>query len=159
MPDYSLGKIYKIVCHKTGLVYIGSSCEPTLARRLAKHRADYKHYLKGKKHYITSFKVLENGAYEIVLMENCSCDSKDELHKMERFLIENNICVNKHIPGKSWKDRYKEDKLKYRNDYYKNNIDKVKAYQEQNRDKILKRKKERYREKVEKKKQEEIQNV
>ena len=90
MPDYSLGKVYKIVCHKSGLVYIGSTCEPTLARRLAKHRADYKHYLKGKKNYITSFKVLENGVYEIVLIENCSCENKDELHKMERFLIENN---------------------------------------------------------------------
>ena len=36
MPDYSKGKIYKIVCNVTGLVYVGSTCEPTLARRLAK---------------------------------------------------------------------------------------------------------------------------
>ena len=158
MPDYSLGKVYKIICHKTGLVYIGSTCEPTLARRLAKHRRSYKLYLKDKQNYITSFKVLENEVYEIVLMENCSCNNKDELHKMERFLIENNVCVNKYIPGRSHKERYKDDKEQgndgYRKDYYKNNIDKVKAYYEQNKEKIFNTKKT-YREK---KKQEKIEN-
>ena len=68
MPDYSNGKIYKIICHKTGLVYIGSTCEPTLARRLAGHVGTYKRSLKGNKPHLTSFKVLENGAYEIVLI-------------------------------------------------------------------------------------------
>ncbi len=48
MPDYSKGKIYKIVCNTTGLVYIGSTCEPTLARRLAGHRGAYNAFLKGK---------------------------------------------------------------------------------------------------------------
>ena len=98
MPDYSLGKIYKIICHKTGLVYIGSTCEPTLARRLAGHVGDYKRYLKGGKKYTTSFKIIENASYEIVLIETYVCESKDELHKMERFFIENNNCVNKYIP-------------------------------------------------------------
>ena len=42
MIDYSKGKIYKIVCNNTGLIYIGSTCEPTLARRLAKHVGNYK---------------------------------------------------------------------------------------------------------------------
>ena len=42
MPDYSNSKIYSIECNKTGLVYIGSTTAPTLARRLAEHRSNFK---------------------------------------------------------------------------------------------------------------------
>ena len=52
MPDYQLGKIYKIECNVTGKVYIGSTCEPILARRLAGHIKSYKRYLNGKFHYL-----------------------------------------------------------------------------------------------------------
>ena len=38
MVNYQLGKIYKIVDNTNGNIYIGSTCEPTLARRLAKQR-------------------------------------------------------------------------------------------------------------------------
>jgi predicted GIY-YIG superfamily endonuclease len=49
MPDYSNGKFYKIVCNNiTNECYIGSTCEPILARRLAQHVSRYKSYLKGK---------------------------------------------------------------------------------------------------------------
>ena len=131
MPDYSLGKIYKIICLETGLVYIGSTCEPTLARRLATHRADYKLYLNGKKNYITSFKVLENEVFEIVLIENCLCNSKDELHKQERFFIENNVCVNKHIPGRTVEEYYEANKNAI--------LDNKKVYYIKNRIRIIER--------------------
>jgi predicted GIY-YIG superfamily endonuclease len=50
MPkDYSRGKIYKIVCNITNKIYIGSTCEPTLARRLAWHVQDFKKWKNGKK--------------------------------------------------------------------------------------------------------------
>ncbi len=42
MPDYANSKIYSIECNKTGLVYIGSTTAPTLARRLAEHRSNFK---------------------------------------------------------------------------------------------------------------------
>ena len=41
MPDYSKGKIYIIVDNTNNTVYIGSTCEPTLAHRLAQHKKDY----------------------------------------------------------------------------------------------------------------------
>ena len=37
LPDYSKGKIYKLVSNKTDDVYIGS-CLMTLSTRLSKHR-------------------------------------------------------------------------------------------------------------------------
>ena len=93
--DYKNGKIYKIVCNTTGLQYIGSTCNPYLSTRLAQHRAVYKRYLQNKKNnFISSFEVLKNENYEIILIENCPCETKDQLHARERFHIENNDCVN-----------------------------------------------------------------
>ena len=58
--DYSKGKIYKIVCNTTGLVYIGSTCKSRLCQRLSGHVGDYKSYINGKRNFITSFKILGN---------------------------------------------------------------------------------------------------
>lgn len=96
MVDYSLGKIYKIKCNTTGLVYYGSTCEPTLSRRLANHKMAYQRYLKTFKLYCSSYRVLENKNYEIVLVENFPCNSKDELNSRENYYIENFECVNKY---------------------------------------------------------------
>ena len=95
MPDYQQGKIYKIECNVTGKVYIGSTCEPILARRLAGHITDYKRYLNGKSHYVSSFDILQNRNYDIVLIESYPCNSKDELHARERHYTNNINCVNK----------------------------------------------------------------
>jgi hypothetical protein len=134
MPDYQLGKIYKIVCNVTGKVYYGSTCEPTLARRLAKHVGEYCCYKKGSKHYITSFSILENGNYNIVLVEKCPCNDKMELQQRERFYIENNECVNKYIPNRTTKEYYEDNKdiVKLYN----------KQYQQDNKEKIAKHKSE-----------------
>ena len=91
MVNYQLGKIYKIVGN--GLVYVGSTCEPNLARRLAGHVARHKHYLKGGKYY-SSFEVLESGDYHIELVEQYPCDSKDELFTRERYQTNKIDCVN-----------------------------------------------------------------
>ena len=48
MPNYQDGKIYTIVCNITDECYIGSTTEPTLARRLAGHVNNYKVWKSGK---------------------------------------------------------------------------------------------------------------
>jgi len=63
MVNYQLGKIYKIVDNTNENVYIGSTCEPTLARRLAKHVGNYQSYLNGKSGFMTSFNIIQNGNY------------------------------------------------------------------------------------------------
>lgn len=144
---YSKGKVYKIVCNTTGLQYIGSTCEPTLARRLAEHKKQYVRYLKGYNNYITSYKVLENNNYEIVLIENCSCETKDQLYSRERFYIENNECVNLNIPNRKKKEYskiyYEENKdrlIEYQKKYFEDNKDKldeyIKQYRKQYRNKM-----------------------
>jgi hypothetical protein len=164
MKDYSKGKIYKIVCNITALIYIGSTCEPTLARRLAKHVSDYNRWKNGEKHFITSFKIIEGGNYDIILIEDCPCTRQDELHKRERFYIESINCVNKFIPSRTKKE-YRVDNsdllcqrsklyrelnhekvLEYLRNYYQDNketlIEKQKQYTEKNKEKLKQRRSE-----------------
>ena len=142
MRDYNQGKIYKIVCNVTGLTYYGSTCEPILSRRLAKHRSNYKDYLNKAthSHYMTSYKILENENFDIILMENYPCHSNDELTSRERYYIEKNECVNKIIPTRTNKE--------YKKYYYDNNknylMEKSKNYHESNRETILQKNKENY---------------
>jgi len=134
MPDYQLGKIYRIVCNTTGLNYYGSTCEPTLARRLAGHWGDFKLWKNGKlKTAIRSFRVLENNNYEIVLVEIFPCNSKMELHQRERFFIENNNCVNKVIPTRTL--------VEYKTDNKEILIEKKIIYSIENKDKIIQKNK------------------
>ena len=134
-------KIYKIVCDTTGLVYVGSTVE-TLCRRLSGHKDKYKRYLKGISRYVTSFDIIKNDNYKIILIQSCPCNNKEELHREERKYIESIECVNKYIPGRTQKEynEINKDKIKEQTKEYKlKNKDKikeqVKQYQLKNKDK------------------------
>ena len=75
------------MCNITDKYYVGSTCEPRLARRLTKHVSDYKSWKEGKRHKISSFDVIENGNYQILLIENFPCKCKDELTSREGDVI------------------------------------------------------------------------
>jgi hypothetical protein len=144
MPDYSKSKIYKIVCNITGLVYIGSTTQ-NLCGRIQDHKNDYKRYLNGKHNYVSSFKILENDNYNIVLVEEFPCQNKNQLHARERYWIENTECVNMIIPTrtkKEWREDHKEE-IKI---YLENNKEKIserwKQYYETNKEKLNEKKKE-----------------
>ena len=157
VKDYQRGKIYKIVCNITDKTYIGSTCEPTLARRLAKHVSCFRRWKKDNKHsYISSFQIIEEGDYYIDLLELFPCSSGDELRKKEREYYDKITCCNKFKPYIS-EEETKEVKKVYRinnidkikeskKEYRINNIDKIKEYRINNIDKIKESKKE-YRKK------------
>jgi len=139
-------------------MYIGSTCEPTLARRLAEHASSYKRWKEGKRRGCSSFQLIESGQYEITLIELCPCGSKDELTARERFHIESNNCVNKTIPGrtvqewrkdnvdkekaitKRYREKHREDLQEISRQWRKDNPEKMKEankkYQQDNRDKL-----------------------
>ncbi len=99
MPNYRNGKIYKLVSPK-GLIYIGSTTQP-LCERKAGHKANYvRHMTKSPKKGESSVELyLESpDMIDIVLIENYPCDSKEELHKRERFYMDSMKCVNKTRP-------------------------------------------------------------
>ncbi len=127
MNKYKNGKIYQIIDNTNGNKYIGSTCELLLSKRLAKHNYNYKSYKKGKGNFVSSFDILKNENYDIILLEEYSCKSKDQLLARERYYIETIECINKEIPTRTQKEWHKanEEKMKA---YHLN-------YREQNKDK------------------------
>ena len=161
MVNYKLGKIYRLECNVTGLIYVGSTCEPTLAKRLTKHVGSYRCYLKGTSRYVSSFKVLENNDYVIILIEKYPCNDRDELHSRECYFTNKMDCVNANkkqglinrIGGRKEYDKKRyidnKDTIKEKNkEYYSYNRDKYneysKEYYNNNKDKIIEYKKEYY---------------
>lgn len=149
MVNYQQGKIYKIVCNITGNIYVGSTCKPKLSQRLSQHRASNKQYTNQKTtSYCTSFQILDNGNYDIILLENYPCETKDELTARERFHIESHDCVNKYIPGRTKAEYYDDNRehiTKYMAEYRVNNRETIAEYNAEyyvnNRDNIINRQK------------------
>ena len=143
---YQRGKIYKIISNQTNDVYYGSTIEPYLTNRLSKHRMDYKHFLNGEYHYITSYELLKFDDAKIILVETYSCNTKDELHAREQFYIENNDCVNmrKAWRGQSQKEYDKQRNKKYREENRKKILEYLKQYREKNKEKISEYKKQHH---------------
>jgi|SRR5208337_2466544 len=89
MPDYSQGKIYKIISSKTNKVYIGSTTQKYLCDRMSSHRYDYRQWKKGKdKYYCSSSEIMKYSDAKIILIENWSCPSKDSLFAREQQWID-----------------------------------------------------------------------
>ena len=92
---YQRGKIYKLISNQTEDVYYGSTIEKTITNRLSRHRMDYKYWLTGKHHYLTSYEIVTYDDCKIILVENFPCNTKYELTAREQYYIDNNKCINK----------------------------------------------------------------
>ena len=158
MPrDYSKGKIYKIVDNTSELVYVGSTTEPTLSLRLAKHVSCYNSWKRGKGRFCASYEIIENENYTIVLLEDFPCENNDQLRAREQYYKEkiksnnkiNPYCgfTNKAEYNKQYNKKYREENIeeiqKKQKQFYIENIEEIqkkqKYYREQNREKIQKK--------------------
>tara|TARA_R100000951_G_C2535044_1_gene147565 strand:+ start:96 stop:581 length:486 start_codon:yes stop_codon:yes gene_type:complete len=116
MPiNYNNGKIYKILNPQNEVIYVGSTTEK-LCRRYSRH----KHKAIGNK---------------IILIENCPCNSREELIKKEQEFIDQYDNLLNQQRAYSSKEYYKE--------YYK-------EYSEKHKNKIKERKKRTYQNNKEK---------
>ena len=122
MVNYNEGKIYRIVpnCeHEPHEIYIGSTTKQYLSQRMTQHRALFKRWGKGKTNRTNSFILFEKYGIDncvIMLIENVSVNSKEELMQKERFYIENSPCLNKYIPlrtQKEWNDKHHNQLIEY----------------------------------------------
>ena len=85
MPNYLNGKVYRLLCNDSNLVYYGSTVQE-LGARLKSHKS---------KCNDCSSKILSGaGGLRIELVENYPCQSKAELEARERYYIRHNKCVN-----------------------------------------------------------------
>ena len=78
MNKYQNGKIYKLVCDNSPLIYYGSTCQK-LFNRLSSHK-----HTKS----CTSRELFELGKVSIHLVEEYPCNSRRELEARERIYIE-----------------------------------------------------------------------
>ena len=113
--DYNKGKIYKIESFRGNKIYIGSTTKDYLSQRMDKHRGNYKAWKKGNDQgKLSSFMLFDEYGVEncqIVLIESCPCNSKDELRAKEAFHIKlSNDCVNKVMPNRSAREYHQENK-------------------------------------------------
>ena len=138
MSKYERGKIYKIVDNTNNNIYIGSTIQ-TLKERLRCHEKDLDSSSKS---------IIDNGDYDILLIENYPCESKKELEAREGFYIRNNDCININVPGRTQKEYYqdnREQKLQYQKEYKKNNPELLKESKKKhyikNKEKILEQQK------------------
>jgi hypothetical protein len=103
-----IGRIYKIVSSECDGCYIGSTTQQ-LHRRLIHHKSDYKRYLEGKYHYVTSFEVLKFVDVTIELIHEGVFDSKQDLGKLEGEVIRTTPnALNSNIAGRNVK-QYQQD--------------------------------------------------
>ena len=147
MNKYNDSKIYKIVDNTSDKDYIGSTIHKYLSQRLQKHLQIIEDIKRGLERYVTSYSILKNNDYDIILIENVNCETADQLKARERFYIENTPnCVNRNIPTRTAQEYYhqkyienKDTILEERKQYYNDNKEKVlqrvKAYQDNNPEK------------------------
>tara|TARA_R110001632_G_scaffold82731_1_gene183489 strand:- start:140 stop:595 length:456 start_codon:yes stop_codon:yes gene_type:complete len=115
MTDYSSGKVYMIKSLINHDCYIGSTIQ-TLTRRLQKHITD----TNCDKRQCESYKII-NDKHKIILLENYSCKTKEELLKREQYWMEQfPDCINKRRAV-----RTKEQQKEYMKEYVIANRDKI----------------------------------
>jgi uncharacterized membrane protein YkoI len=166
MTNYQNGKIYKIEAHngEEGDTYIGSTCKQYLSQRMSSHRNSYNCWKNGKLNYITAFSIFDKYGVDncvIILLEDCPCNTIDELYYREAFHMKSMKCVNNNIPlrtQKEYKEDNKEKMNKYLTQYYIDNRDRRieygNQYRKDNKEQTNKNARKRYninKEKIENK--------
>ena len=150
--DYSQGKICCIRNTINDEIYIGSTCQ-SLSQRMAQHRRNLKcGNSGGVKLYELIIDLREKNFY-IELVEECPSENKDQLRKREGELIrEHKAGLNKLVAGRKSVEYYYDNKeriLECKQEYRKENKDKIREYDQkkywENVEHILERQK-RYRE-------------
>jgi len=136
MPDYSKGKIYKIVNDVNDKFYIGSTTQP-LYKRLSEHR---------KKDNVCMCKNIGVDLYKcsIILIENYSCNDKQELLRKEREYFDKykkeckEVFLNKKRPIITIEER-KERSIKYNKEHKEICIKASKKHRDVNKEEIKKK--------------------
>ena len=145
MPDFKNSKIYKLWCHETDEIYIGSTTQ-ILSQRLSGHKTPSNK---------CNSKILfaKSNNVKIELLQSYPCENKDQLNKKEGEYIRKLNCINKKIEGrteKEWNEDNPEYKPEYNKEYYKKNKEALREYKKEyyeNNKEALKEKHKDYQQK------------
>jgi len=165
--DFQNGKIYKITNNINSEVYVGSTCD-ILRKRFNNHASYSKQDDKLNRPLYKMMNELGPDIFRIDLIENYSCNDKQELRQREGYWIRQIGTLNKVIAGRTKqeyneenKDKIKEtvkkyhvvnkEKLKqYDKKYYEDNKEKLKEYRQENKERFKETSKKYYEENIEK---------
>jgi hypothetical protein len=149
--DYSKSLIYKICCNDPTITdcYVGSTTDKIRRKKCHKTRCNNPND-KNYNTYVYQF-IRENGGFEnwsIIVVEEYSCENKNQLELQERYHIENlQATLNKYIPTRTpqeYRIQHREKISEYKKEYYENNKNEIleykKLYYEKNKEKISKKK-------------------
>ena len=177
--DYSKGMIYKLCCKDPEIteIYIGSTTNKKIRKTQHKTKctnSNSKDYNCYKYQFIRETGGFEN--WDMIMIEEFPCNSKNELETRERYWIETlKPKLNKIIPTrtnkeyreehkielnkkrKEWIEKNKEDLCNKKKEYYEKNKDKIKKYYEEHKEEKNKKHKkwcEKNKEKISKKSKE-----
>ena len=165
MPDYSKGKIYKIILDECDEIYVGSTIQ-LLCNRMSSHRRI------GKMRPSPVHKFINEYGWDkanIVLIEDFPCERKEQLYLRERYWIDKIGTLNKQIPTRTYKEWRENNKVKIKEWCEKNKVkilqtsqlyreknkqlikEKKREWRENNRDKVLKHMRDYYQRQKDKK--------
>jgi hypothetical protein len=144
MPDYNLGKIYKISVD--GLTYYGSTAT-SLKQRMWSHKCSFNRWQNGLEHKkCMCFEIFDKYGFEncpIELVELYPCGSKKELLIREDWYIKNMDCCNENSAYTTADEARERNKQRYLK-----NIEQVreqkKKYRQLNKVVISEKRKEKY---------------
>ena len=135
--DYKNGKIYCIRNNIDDNIYVGSTTQ-SLSKRIAKHReaAKRKNYM----HRTFYSKVNEIGIehFYVELIEDCPCETLEQLRKREGHYIRKMGTLNHKIAGRTGKEYHEinKDKIQiyqkeYQKEYAELNKEKIQIYRKE----------------------------
>ena len=101
MPNYANAKIYQIISPNHPVPYIGSTTQ-RLSKRMAHHRSQY--------NPCSSHIVIEAGDAYIELIQEFSCENKEQLNKREGEMIRERDCVNRCVAGRTQAEWVRDNK-------------------------------------------------
>jgi hypothetical protein len=130
------GLIYEIVCNETYERYVGSTFEPTVARRIAGHKVISA---------CMSKQIIGRGNYSYGLLEKVNVDTRDELRMYERKWYDALDCINKYRPYIT-----EEERVEQTNNYYQEHKEQIKEqtnkYRQEHKEQIKEQSNEYYQE-------------
>jgi group I intron endonuclease len=136
--DYQNGKIYVIRNHINALVYVGSTTQ-ALSKRMAYHRSDYKRKTTSK--FYQACNEIGIDEFHIELLEDCPCESREQLLRREGYYIREydsyNNGYNGRIEGQTKKE-YRQANKEARKEYIEANkeaiAERMKEYRQDNKE-------------------------
>jgi adenylate kinase family enzyme len=139
--DYKNGKIYCIRNNIDDDIYVGSTTQ-ALSKRMAKNTEKMQNI--DKTHRNLYVKMLEHGLehFYIELIEDCPCETLEQLRKQEGYYLRKMGTLNHRIAGRTiheYNDDNKDKISEQKKEYYEANKDKIKEYYEANKDKLNKK--------------------